>query len=43
MYEKDKSLIIKAQKGDNKSLEQLMIENNRINMECCKKVYWKRY
>lgn len=39
MYEKNKTLIIEAQNGNDKSLEQLIKENNRINMEYCKKIY----
>jgi len=38
----NKSLIIKAQNGDEVALAELIEKNNRANMEYCKKVYRKR-
>ncbi len=42
MYENDMESIKKAQSGDKYELERLIKQNNRINMECCKKIWWKR-
>ena len=38
MYENDLELIKKAQAGDKSELENLIKDNNRINMEHCKKI-----
>lgn len=42
MYENDLEAIKKAQAGDKLELEKLIKDNNRINMEHCKKIQWKR-
>jgi len=38
MYKNDKQSIIKAQSGDKEELEELIKNNNRFNMEYCKKI-----
>ena len=38
MYENDIESIKKAQEGDKIELEKLVKNNNRINMEHCKKI-----
>ena len=38
MYENDIEAIKKAQEGDKIELEKLIKNNNRINMEYCKKI-----
>lgn len=38
MYENDIESIKKAQEGDKLELEKLVKNNNRINMEHCKKI-----
>ena len=40
MYENDLESIRKAQAGDKIELEKLIRDNNRINLEYCKKIQW---
>lgn len=42
MFENDVKSIMKAQTGDKEEMTKLIEENNRINMEYSKKIYWKR-
>lgn len=42
MYENTTERILKAQNGDEEEMTKLIEENNRINLEYSKKIYWQR-
>lgn len=42
MHERNKTLIVLAQQGDKKKLEQILEENKRSYMEYSKKIFRKR-